>query len=71
MTNLSKIDDRCKFDAKSDYSKDGKKAQQIYSALFSWKINANNPMKYGLAKAGMKKESTAALDKLNVAGHGR
>ena len=29
-------------------AKDGKKAQGFYSSLFGWKINADNPVKYGL-----------------------
>lgn len=28
--------------------KDGKKAQQYYGSLFDWKIDADNPMAYGL-----------------------
>jgi predicted enzyme related to lactoylglutathione lyase len=28
--------------------KDGKKLQEYYSELFGWKIDANNPMKYGI-----------------------
>jgi predicted enzyme related to lactoylglutathione lyase len=28
--------------------KDGKKLQEYYSELFGWKIDANNPMKYGV-----------------------
>ena len=28
--------------------KDGAKLQQFYGDLFGWKIDANNPMKYGL-----------------------
>ena len=28
--------------------KDGKKLQEFYSQLFDWKIDANNPMNYGL-----------------------
>ncbi len=29
--------------------KNGKKLQEFYSNLFGWKIDANNPMNYGLA----------------------
>jgi len=32
--------------------KDGKKLQNFYSKLFDWKINADNPMNYGLVEAG-------------------
>jgi hypothetical protein len=28
--------------------KDGKKLQEFYSKLFDWKIDANNPMNYGM-----------------------
>ena len=28
--------------------KDGKKLQEFYGALFDWKIDANNPMNYGM-----------------------
>ena len=28
--------------------KDGKKLQDFYSQLFDWKIDANNPMNYGM-----------------------
>jgi predicted enzyme related to lactoylglutathione lyase len=31
--------------------KDGKKLQNFYSKLFDWKINADNPMNYGLVEA--------------------
>ena len=31
--------------------KDGKKLQQFYSSLFDWKIDANNPMDYGMVEA--------------------
>jgi predicted enzyme related to lactoylglutathione lyase len=31
--------------------KDAKKLQNFYSDLFGWKINANNPMNYGLVEA--------------------
>lgn len=35
-------------------AKDGKKAQQFYASLFGWKVDANNPMNYGLVEAGSK-----------------
>ena len=35
--------------------KDGKRAQQFYSSLFDWNINADNPMNYGLINTGAKK----------------
>lgn len=28
--------------------RDGKRSQEFYAALFDWKIDANNPMQYGL-----------------------
>jgi uncharacterized protein len=31
--------------------KDGKKLQDFYRSLFQWKIDANNPMQYGLVEA--------------------
>jgi uncharacterized protein len=31
--------------------KDGSKLQDFYRSLFDWKINADNPMKYGLVEA--------------------
>jgi uncharacterized protein len=32
--------------------RDGEKLQQFYGGLFGWKINANNPMRYGMVEAG-------------------
>src|SRR5258708_1350281 len=32
--------------------KDGKKLQQFYGQLFSWEVDANNPMDYGMVSAG-------------------
>jgi predicted enzyme related to lactoylglutathione lyase len=32
--------------------KDGKKLQDFYSRVFGWKIDANNPMNYGLVDNG-------------------
>ncbi len=34
--------------------KDGKKAQKFYGDLFGWKVDANNPMNYGMVAAGAK-----------------
>ncbi len=31
--------------------KDGKKLQDFYSKLFGWKVDANNPMNYGVVDA--------------------
>ena len=31
--------------------KDGKKLQDFYAGLFGWKIDANNPMSYGMVDA--------------------
>jgi predicted enzyme related to lactoylglutathione lyase len=31
--------------------KDGKKLQDFYAGLFDWKIDANNPMAYGMTDA--------------------
>lgn len=33
-------------------AKDPGKLQEFYAALFDWKINANNPMNYGLVETG-------------------
>ena len=35
-------------------ARDGKRAQEFYSNLFGWKVNANNPMNYGLVNTGSK-----------------
>jgi predicted enzyme related to lactoylglutathione lyase len=35
-------------------ARDGKRAQDFYSALFGWKINADNEMRYGLVDTGVK-----------------
>lgn len=32
--------------------KDGAKLQEYYAGLFGWKINADNPVNYGLVAAG-------------------
>lgn len=32
--------------------KDGKKLQEFFAKLFDWKIDANNPMNYGMVEAG-------------------
>lgn len=31
---------------------DGAKLQQFYASLFGWRIDANNPMKYGMVETG-------------------
>ena len=33
-------------------SKDGKASQEFYSKLFGWKVNADNPMNYGVVETG-------------------
>jgi predicted enzyme related to lactoylglutathione lyase len=33
--------------------KDAKKLQDFYGQLFGWKIDANNPMQYGLVEPGV------------------
>jgi uncharacterized protein len=30
------------------HGRDGKRLQDFYASLFEWKIDANNPMKYGM-----------------------
>jgi predicted enzyme related to lactoylglutathione lyase len=35
--------------------KDGAKLQRFYGELFGWKIDADNPMKYGMVDTGEKK----------------
>ena len=32
-------------------AKDGKRLQEFYAQLFDWKIDANNPMNYGMVEA--------------------
>ena len=34
------------------HGKNGKKSQEFYASLFGWKVDANNPMNYGMV-AGM------------------
>jgi predicted enzyme related to lactoylglutathione lyase len=34
------------------HGKDAKAAQQFYTSLFGWSIDANNPMNYGMVAAG-------------------
>ena len=33
------------------HGKDGKKLQQFYASLFDWKVDASNPMQYGMVNA--------------------
>jgi predicted enzyme related to lactoylglutathione lyase len=33
------------------HGRDGKKAQDFYASLFGWKIDADNPMNYGMVSA--------------------
>jgi predicted enzyme related to lactoylglutathione lyase len=47
--------------------KDGKKLQEYYSDLFGWKIDANNPMKYGVVN-GEDNQSTVPSIGGGVAG---
>jgi predicted enzyme related to lactoylglutathione lyase len=35
-------------------TKDAKKAHEFYSKMFGWKIDASNPMAYGLVDTGVK-----------------
>ena len=35
-------------------AKDGKRAQEFYSGLFGWKVDANNPMNYGMVDTSVK-----------------
>ena len=30
------------------HGKNGKKSQEFYASLFGWKVDANNPMNYGM-----------------------
>jgi uncharacterized protein len=34
--------------------KDGKRLQKFYASLFDWKVDANNPMEYGMVNTGGK-----------------
>jgi predicted enzyme related to lactoylglutathione lyase len=45
--------------------KDGKKLQEFYSKLFDWKVDANNPMNYGMVsgdEAGLGGGIASAMD---------
>ncbi len=45
--------------------KDGKKLQDFYSKLFDWKVDANNPMNYGMVSgddAGLGGGISATMD---------
>ncbi len=44
--------------------KNPKKIQQFYKKLFSWSINANNPMNYGLIKKGGNRGIGGGIGKL-------
>ena len=33
------------------HGKDGKKLQEFYGSAFGWKVDANNPMNYGVVEA--------------------
>ena len=35
-------------------ARDAKRLQEFYGTLFDWKIDANNPMQYGLVDTGLK-----------------
>ncbi len=35
-------------------AKDGRRAQEFYAGLFGWKVDANNPMNYGMINTGVK-----------------
>jgi len=50
--------------------KDGKKLQEFYAALFGWKVDASNPMNYGIvdaAQAGIGGGIASSMD--GGAGH--
>lgn len=45
--------------------KDGKKLQEFYGNLFGWKVDANNPMNYGMvdaSQAGIGGGISASMD---------
>src|SRR2546425_9872212 len=46
---------------------DGKKLQDFYSGVFGWKVNADNPMNYGIVDAG---ETGGGIGGGNSAGGG-
>src|SRR2546422_5322378 len=46
---------------------DGKSLQDFYSGVFGWKINADNPMNYGIVDAG---ETGGGIGGGNSAGGG-
>ncbi len=51
--------------------KDTKKLQDFYSKLFDWKVNANNPINYGLVEAAGEKSIGGGIGSApqGVAGH--
>ena len=50
--------------------KDGKRLQDFYSSLFDWKIDANNPMNYGMVEAGEEMPAPGTGDSHQHAGIG-
>ena len=41
-------------------AKDGKAAQEFYTKLFGWTVDASNPMGYGMVNTGSEGASAAA-----------
>lgn len=48
-------------------AKDGKRAQEFYSKLFDWNIDANNPMNYGMVNTGVKKGINGGVGQVDAA----
>ncbi len=50
-------------------AKDAGKMQEFYGKLFDWKIDANNPMNYGMVEKAVRAVLAAAFAKLRVRCH--
>ena len=49
---------------------DGKRLQDFYSSLFGWRINADNPMNYGLVDTGVKRGAMGGIGQKDPANPG-
>lgn len=48
-------------------ARDAGRVQEFYSKLFDWKVNANNPMHYGLVNTGSRQGQTVELVRTTLA----
>ncbi len=46
-------------------SRNGKRAIEFYKTLFGWKIDDNNPMKYGLVNTGVKESIQGGIGQVD------